>query len=144
VRNKTTYRCIILALIFTLIGCAPERPTQRDYKEFESRGYPYFDLEPYKKVIVTFEVYEVDDFVGWDASWGPADVKLVDPEGASHPWKRTRDSEEGFEAVFHFEATNPLPGKWQMIFTSKSWKTEHYGIWMYAESDKEGAYIKKK
>ena len=141
--KRILYGSIILALIFTFIGCAPH-PELGPCKEFETRGYKFIDLEPNKTRIVTWDVYEVDDFIGWDVEWGPADVKLLDPQGKPYSWKRTQDSNEGFETVFYFEAKNPLSGKWRMIFTPKSKKTAHFYIWMYACSDKEGAYKKIK
>lgn len=138
---------IIILVILILAGCYisfgedSEHKPPKDYKEFQTRSTEFFDVLLNTIVTVTFEVYDVDDFVGWYVDCEIVDVKLIDPKGNLYPYKRTSGPFEGSGKALHFKVQNPISGQWKMVF-SQARKIVHCCVWMYAYSDTEGAYNK--
>jgi hypothetical protein len=124
-------------------GCAPPQPDVSMYSSFQSRAYELVTVKPKEKVTIAFDVFEVDDFVTWDVDWKPLDVKLVDPRGNYYSWRLARDPIEGFDTVMHFDVTDPIPGTWQMIISSKGIQPIYCSVSMGAYSLEKDAYPKR-
>lgn len=111
---------------------------------YDFRTYQTVTLKPHEAKTVPFDVIDADDWVRWEASWGPFEIQLRDPNGRFHPWKQLRDSLEGLEWIFAFKVADPAPGTWQMYIRSKSRNIESLGIQMLAESKNKYAYSQLK